>query len=280
MKMLITDLDNTLYDWISFFTKSFQAMVAELSIQTNVDKCQLLKEFKNVHQKYRNTELPYAIFEIPTVKRLYPNLSRKRLVEVLDKPLHAFNSARKQHLKTYESVESTLEYLVSKGFKIIGHTEAIMENGFYRLQKLDIDKFFSKLYVLEGETIGHPNPKRKKELEPKEGFVEKLPIEEKKPNPDVLLDICFREGALVENTWYVGDSLIKDILMANKAGVKSIWARYGSNYDRNLWDYLVKVSHWTPQDVKQEAILREKNNEIEPDFIIDAFSEIIQIVNY
>jgi FMN phosphatase YigB (HAD superfamily) len=30
-KLLITDLDNTLYDWVTFFTASFRSMVTELT---------------------------------------------------------------------------------------------------------------------------------------------------------------------------------------------------------------------------------------------------------
>ncbi len=277
--MLITDLDNTLYDWVTFFSLSFSAMVDEISNQINVNKEQLLKEFKTIHEQYKNTELPFTILELPSVKRIYPDLTRNELMEKIDGALYAFNSARKKTLKPYDSVISTLEYLSKNGFKIVGHTEAIMENGYYRLYKLDILKYFSRLYVLEGRTLGHPIPERERTLRPREGFIQALPPQERKPNTKVLLDICKREGVSSHNTWYIGDSLTRDVLMAKKAGVKAIWARYGLNYDKTLWDFIVKVSHWTSEDVQRETKLRENLNEIVPDYTIDSFSDILKIVS-
>ena len=37
-KVLITDLDDTLYDWLGFFIPSFYAMVDELVSITGIDK--------------------------------------------------------------------------------------------------------------------------------------------------------------------------------------------------------------------------------------------------
>jgi hypothetical protein len=50
--LLITDLDNTLYDWVSFFTPSFKGMVDELIALLDVREETLLDEFKAVHQHY------------------------------------------------------------------------------------------------------------------------------------------------------------------------------------------------------------------------------------
>ena len=67
MKLLVTDLDNTIYDWVTFYAKSFDAMVNELSLFLNLDKLLLLNEFKGIHQKYQNTEQPFAILELPSI---------------------------------------------------------------------------------------------------------------------------------------------------------------------------------------------------------------------
>ena len=78
MKMLITDLDNTLYDWVTFFSKAFKAMVKELSAIVDTAEDQLLDEFKALHQHYNNTEQPFTILELPSVKKnleTYPKSS-------------------------------------------------------------------------------------------------------------------------------------------------------------------------------------------------------------
>jgi FMN phosphatase YigB (HAD superfamily) len=55
-KLLITDLDNTLYDWITFFTASFRSMVTELKSMLETSEDNLLEEFKSIHQRYGNSE--------------------------------------------------------------------------------------------------------------------------------------------------------------------------------------------------------------------------------
>jgi FMN phosphatase YigB (HAD superfamily) len=57
-KLLITDLDNTLYDWVTFFTASFRSMVTELTSMLETFEDNLLEEFKSIHQRYGNSEQP------------------------------------------------------------------------------------------------------------------------------------------------------------------------------------------------------------------------------
>jgi phosphoglycolate phosphatase len=278
MKMLITDLDNTLYDWVTFFSKAFKAMVEELSSLINVEEHQLLDEFKTLHQHYGNTEQPFAILELPSVKKHFGDLAKIELMEKVEIARHAFNSSRKRNLLLYDGVKDTLETLNRNGIIIIGFTEAIAINGYYRLYRLDILDFFRRLYALEGNYKGHPDPDVEKKLTPPEDFIRVIPNSRKKPDPQLLLEICKEEGIPPGNTWYLGDSLIKDISMAKRAGIKSIWARYGTEYDKNLWDILVKVTHWTEKDVRNEEQLRKKYRSIKPDYTINAFEEIYEII--
>jgi phosphoglycolate phosphatase len=44
-KLLITDLDNTLYDWVSFYAQSFTAMLDELVVILGVPANVLIDEF-------------------------------------------------------------------------------------------------------------------------------------------------------------------------------------------------------------------------------------------
>jgi hypothetical protein len=56
-KLLITDLDNTLYDWVTFFTASFRSMVTELTSMLETSD-NLLEEFKSIHQRCGTSEHP------------------------------------------------------------------------------------------------------------------------------------------------------------------------------------------------------------------------------
>ncbi|EPX56317.1 hypothetical protein D187_007659 [Cystobacter fuscus DSM 2262] len=278
MQLLITDLDNTLYDWVTFFSKAFQAMIRELSGLLGCSEDELLEQFKAVHQHYGNSEQPYAVLELPAVHARFGHLSRPELLQALDPALHVFNRARKQHLRLYDGVETTLARAHAAGTVIVGYTEAILENAYFRLKSLGIDKYFHHLYCLEGRWSGHPDAAREEVLRPPLGFVERIPLSERKPSPRLLLDICQREGVNPRDAWYVGDSITRDIRMAKEACIHAVWAKYGTRYERHLWDLLVRITHWTDEAVAQDVRLREDSVGIQPDFVIDSFAELERLL--
>jgi phosphoglycolate phosphatase-like HAD superfamily hydrolase len=52
VSMLITDLDNTLWDWFEAWFRSFSAMLDRLSSKTGISKEQLENEIREVHQRH------------------------------------------------------------------------------------------------------------------------------------------------------------------------------------------------------------------------------------
>lgn len=279
MRLLITDLDNTLYDWVSFFAQAFEAMVAELTVLLDVDARTIFEDFKAVHGRYGDSEYPFAVLELASVRRCFGDLPREELKARLDGPLHAFNAARKRELKLYDSVATTLSGLVRRGITIIGHTEALAVNASFRLHKLGIDKYFRHLYALEATVPPRPpNPERAALQFHRPDFIQLVPRSERKPNPRLLADICAREQVDLKDAWYVGDSLSRDILMAQAAGVTSVWAEYGTRYNRNFWSTLVQITHWTEADIVRDAELRRQAEAVWPDFTIQSFSELIPLV--
>lgn len=277
MKLLITDLDNTLYDWVTYFARAFDAMTHALEPLLGVAREQILDEFKAVHQRYGNSEQPFAVLELPSVQKRFSTEDRRALRAAVDPALQAFNAARKEHLALYASVRDTLQDLRERGVRVVGHTEAIAVNAAYRLRYLGIEDLFAHLYVLEGQTLEHPEPGHSIDLNTPLGFIHVVPREERKPNPRLLLDICESESVSPRDAWYVGDSLTRDIAMARDAGVVAVWARYGTKYDKQLWEILVRVTHWTMEDVKREEALRHRAAHVSPDFTIDSFGEVLRL---
>jgi phosphoglycolate phosphatase len=100
---------------------------------------------------------------------------------------------------------------------------------------------------------------------------------QRKPDPDVLLEICRDQGIDPEDTAYVGDSIARDIFMARTAGVLAIWAKYGASPTRRDYERLVRISHWTAADVARERELNEITHGIEPDVVLSHdFAEIVR----
>lgn len=275
MKLVITDLDNTLYDWVTYFSLSFRAMAERLSALLNTPLDKLLGEFKAVHQKHHNSEHPFALLEIATVRERFGDLPPSQLKSVLDDALHEFNRQRRATLHLYPGVMDTLNALRAQEVVLVAHTEAVVANAYFRMRLLGIAELFKHLYAIEGSVTPHPIPDRGQALAPPPGLLRVVPRSERKPNPRLLLDICARENVDPKDAIYVGDSLTRDMSMAKAAGVRAVWAKYGTEYDRELWDLLVRITHWSDEDVQREEDLRKRFSEVTPDVTIESFSELL-----
>src|ERR1051326_7424562 len=113
---LITDFDNTLYDWFHVWYQSFSAMLAEIQRISGIDESALIPEIREIHQKYHTSEYAFLIEELPCLREKFPG---QDLRAVFDEAIHAYRKARKANLALYETVSETLSDLKSQGVLII-----------------------------------------------------------------------------------------------------------------------------------------------------------------
>jgi phosphoglycolate phosphatase len=277
-RLLICDLDNTLYDWVGYFVPTFYAMVDRVVEITGCDREKLLDDFRAVHQRHKDTEEPFALLETETIKTLYQNAPPQIMLQTLDPAFHAFNSARKKNLQLHPSVRETLELLKADGIKMVAHTESKLYGVVDRFNRFDLFRYFSTVYCRKRSESPHPIPEIGVEWlqrVPTDIFVE-LSHHQAKPDPTVLLEICAREGVSPEETSYAGDSIARDILMAKRANIFSIWAAYGAQHDPEQYGKLVRISHWSSDEVALELRLTEEAKNIQPDYIArTSFAEVL-----
>jgi phosphoglycolate phosphatase len=274
IELFIVDLDNTLYDWIGFFVPAFYRMINAAAEILKVDRETLLTDIQVVHQKYGNSEHPFALLETRIVENRFPGKDRAELATLLDPAFHAFNKKRKELLKLFPGVLETLQFIHESGCKIVAYTEADVRNSLFRIEALGIRQYISRLYAPISPGLGHPHGKELYVDELKNGFLWLLPKEYRKPNPKILEDIFVEFSLYPEKALYVGDSIIKDISMAKRAGTHAAWARYGTKYDKKLWDKLVRITHWTKEDAEREFQLRNETRGVSPDVELNSFSEV------
>lgn len=279
-RLLITDLDNTLYDWFGYFIPSFYAMVACGAEILGMREEDLLEEIRVVHQRHHDVEHPFALLETAAAEKLIRKTSFRKAAARLDPAFHAFNRSRCQLLRAYPGVLGTLRLLQGRGVCLVAYSESKKHAVMGRLQRLQLLRLFDRIYCRESSLTRHPNPERAQKLSanyPVERLVE-LRLDARKPAPEVLLAICDREGISPEESVYVGDSLAKDIMMANRAGIYAVWARYGEAHQRENYEKLVAISHWTDEDVARERYLAREATEARPDFTLSrGFREIRRI---
>ncbi|MBD8199128.1 HAD family hydrolase [Pantoea agglomerans] len=278
--VLITDLDNTLFDWFTLWYESFNEMLIKASEISKIPICELKKEIRIIHQKHGTAEYSFVLEEIPQFKEIYGE--RENIVSQLDEAIHAFRSARKKNLKMYPTVYETLTALKNRGVKIVAYTESKEYYSNYRISKLGLDGVIDILYSPKDHLIPTGVQSQNK-YDLIHTVNAHTPENEIKPNPKILLDIISGIGAKKEFCVYVGDSEMKDISMAKEAGVDAVFAKYGtSHFTNNIEGYnlLRDVTHWTDADVERERKIKENNKDIHADYVIERFSELLELFKF
>jgi phosphoglycolate phosphatase len=277
INLLISDLDNTMYDWTAGFVPSFYAMVGEaLTVESlKADRERLLDDLRAVHQRYGSSEHPYALLETDTVRRAYPAMSFAERKKLLRRAFEAFSDARRRHLRLYPTVLATLRQVRRAGCPVVAYTEARVESAAAKLDVLNLWPEIDALYAPEGngnldsrmELSRHGAPLHK---------ISMLADTHRKPDPDALRSICNDFRIEPSCALYIGDSLLKDISMANSAGLRSAWAEYGAKVDDRLWKELVRVTHWTPEQVAENERLRASCVNATPSVRVESFGELLK----
>jgi phosphoglycolate phosphatase-like HAD superfamily hydrolase len=266
---LITDFDNTLYDWFHMWHQSFSAMLAEIERISGIERATLIPEIRALHQRYGTSEYAFLIENIPSLQQKFQG---KALNEVFDEAVHAYRSARKESLRLYDGVQETLTELASLGVMVVVYTESLAFYTNDRIRRLGLDSVVDFIYSppdheVPNSVTNHAEREKYRLIHAKHRY---LKAGEIKPNPAVLGDIVAGIGRSREECIYLGDSLMKDIAMAQDAKITDVFASYGVSQNREGYKLLQQVSHWPEADVQREMVTRH----VAPTHTITRFSEI------
>jgi FMN phosphatase YigB (HAD superfamily) len=279
-RILLLDLDNTVYDWVFYFANSINAMVTAASELTQIPVETIFADIRFVNQKYHNSEHPFALLEALSIKNWLDSNKLDRFA--LNDAFYAFNKSRKNNLTLYPRVKETLDVLKTRGFTIIAYTDSNLFSVIDRCSRLSLTDYIDFYVCVEESSNPHPNIVPMQKIFEKFDYSRVLKIKpsERKPNPDVINRIVMDFAAKKIDTYVCGDSLKRDIFAARKSNLFSIWASYGNKYDQSLYEIVKKVSHWTDLDIQNEHFLEYEARGIEPDATcINGFAEIAEILN-
>jgi phosphoglycolate phosphatase-like HAD superfamily hydrolase len=278
---VITDLDNTLYDWVAMWGAAFNAMLRVLVNQSGIDQSTIEAEARDVHRKYGTSEYSFLVESLPSLQRKHPG---QNLTEVYADAIRAYREAREASLELLPTVMDTLTTLKAKGCLVIGYTDSRAFYSAYRIRRLGLDGLLDFLF----SPPDHDLPAATQDLRsrPPDAYEFKktvhrhTPEGEVKPNPQVLADIMRDVGAAPDRTVYVGDSLMKDVLMAQEAGVADVFAKYGLAQHRDEYELLRRVSHWTDADIEREKKLNSEHN-VHPSYTLaERLSELLDMFEF
>lgn len=239
IELVITDLDNTLYDWVGWFSRGLARLVSATAQRVGVGTDAVLDELRDEHVRRGTVEDVDAVLELPLVRAAFgaPEHARVALAEVMAQAA----AARSVAPPLYPGVRATLVRLRNRGVLIVGHTEAPAAAAVARIRALRLHRELSVLYArMRTQGVDSEAPP-----------IRVLDPAHRKPDPEAVLEICADTGVPPDRTLYVGDNLARDVGMARRAGAYAAWASYGTRHAGEHWDMLKRVSHWRPEEVQR-----------------------------
>jgi FMN phosphatase YigB (HAD superfamily) len=282
VSLLITDLDNTLWDWLTPWARSMDALVRGLHLASGVPEARLLSEIREVHQRRGTVEYSVLVSEIPSLVAMSDG---KDLSAAYDDAIHAQNSARKHGTTLYPHVRSTLETVRGRRVPIIAYSEGLEFWTKKRIKDLGLDGLISRLYTSPDHDFPDGMSPQTLRTLPPEAYLlhdtEQRTVARgiSKPSPEILSEIVGEYGVPVEEVVYVGDSLRKDVFMAQALGVIDVFAEYGLANQRADSDLLISLSHWTASEV--EASRSVPQEKVIPTYTLrKGFDELLSLFRF
>ncbi|WP_159930990.1 MULTISPECIES: HAD family hydrolase [Nocardia] len=256
--LLVTDLDNTLWDWFDAWYVSFSAMLRKLEEMSGIPQARLEEEIRAVHQRRGTAEYSALLTELPSLQELHPN---ENLLQVYDSAIHILNSERLRATRLYPGVKETIEELRRRNVPVVAYTESVAYWSEWRIKKTGLDGLISTLYTAPdhdlplGLTVNNLRKLPAEEYGLKATEHRHVPKGVLKPDTSILSKIMTDRGLSPRQVVYVGDSLMKDVAMAQRTGAHDVHAQYGVVQNRAEYELLRRVSHWTDEDIQREKAI-------------------------
>ncbi len=287
IRLVVTDMDNTLYSWIDFIVPAVEAMVDAVQRATGFPRIQVVQALKEVYGKYESNEYPFALQE-SRIFQAFPEFgSFDKLV--IEPARAAFSYARRKYLVPYKGVVETLTALKEKRVLVVALTDAPMNPARARVKALGLDELLTALYTMPGfdfpkHADGSPLVAAEILQKSQQGAYDakcpaiELPREWEKPNTSGLKKILNTYGLAPRDVLVVGDSVKKDIAIAQELGCHDAWAEYGTWVSTEYRERLDIIS--SPAITRRHAahVLEAGAQPVKPTRALSNFTQVLELV--
>lgn len=264
--LVIVDLDDTLWKWCLTWHAGYMAFNKSLHALTDVDPHEAWVHMYARHAG-RVIEMPpdpvdlTAAMGIP----LHKSITHHEYVVPLAR------KERDNALELFDGVVDTLMELKLRGVPVVAHTDAPYVAAGNRIHLAGLDGMISTVYAAP---LHHPFG----DAADFATITDMRYVADWKPKPDhtIIDGIVKRHGTTNARTLYVGDSLRRDMSMAQAAGLIPVWARYGNEYDGrdSAIAALIDVHRLRPRpETDYEAA-----PEVSKFATVDSFCEILDLI--
>ena len=295
-KLVALDIDNTLFDWVGYYTRSFGCLIDAVAQETGLNHETLYQESKDVFTERGSIEYPFLIQSLPSVCRFYGKDVDALLNGAVVKGRDAFLEAAEKFLVPYDGVVETLGFIKKSqpGLPLVALTDAPRYVAMWKLNKLGILHLMDAVYGLADPILPVSASKDRIVVDPKillkhhlkenfgfSGKIRILPDEYEKPGTrglkTVLMDYNESESIESSQVLWVGDNLRKDVGLGKSLGVRTAWAKFGTEFDRS---YLKDLMKFSPEiNVRKNVSLDPRDSKTpKPDIVLEAFSDLKALI--
>jgi FMN phosphatase YigB (HAD superfamily) len=279
IRLVVTDLDNTLYSWVDYVVYAIDAMVRSLVETTGFGHDEILDSLRQVYAVRGSIEYPFVIQEAALFRDRVADFEQFA-EEVLYPARQAFAAERRERLRPFEGVVETLRELRRRGIPVVGLSDASSFGATLRLRLLGLDGYLAALYAIEPYPLPPPERLERRILDkleaglyrPETLRVVNLPVEAVKPSPRGYESICREFGVEPQETLMVGDNLAKDMGVAEAVGAHGLWAEYGTRMPPEV---RARLERYVPQAVLQRNAPELEGGAARPNIGLQAYAELL-----
>lgn len=200
IKAIIFDLDNTLMDFMKMKRAAVDAAAdAMIDAGLNISKQELIDKIYSIY--WREGIEDQQIFDKVLLQE-FGYIDYK----ILAAGIIGYRRAKEANVCTYPHVHLTLMELVKRGIKMCIVSDAPKLPVWMRIVSLNLQHYFE--FVLTFDDTG-----------------------EKKPSSKPFLMALEKLGTKPEETLMIGDWAERDIVGAKKVGIKTVFAKYGDEFN-------------------------------------------------
>ncbi len=287
IRLVVTDMDNTLYSWIDYIVPAVEAMVDAVVEATGFPRIKVVQSLKEVYTRYESNEYPFALQESSIFKEFPEFGSFDKLI--IEPARTAFSAARKKYLKPYKGVVETLTALKQKRIIVVALTDAPRNPAQQRVKHLGLDQWLIALYTMPGFTFPEgpdgsklvaPDIVQKEERRGYEAACPaiELPRDWEKPNTAGLKKILTTYGLQPQDVLVIGDSVKKDIAIAKELGCHDAWAEYGTYVSHEYRERLDIISSSAITRRHAAHVFESGQQTVTPTRALSNFGQVLELV--
>lgn len=288
IRLVVTDMDNTLYSWVDYVVPAVEAMVESVAVSTGLPRLKVVQSLKQVYTKYESNEYPFALQESSLFADFPEFGSFDKLV--IEPARMAFREARRKYLRPYRTVVETLEAIKARGVKVVALTDAPRNPAEQRAKRLGFDVSLAALFTMpafqfpagpDGAALVAPDILLKEERGDYRAAcpVVELPRDFEKPDPRGLRRVLEDFGASPAETLVIGDSLKKDITVARELGCHDVWAEYGTYVSPEYRERLDVVSSNVITRRHAAHLFETGRPAVKPTRRISSYEQVLEILD-